>query len=319
MPTPPSDASSGLSRAVKFSFPFLVSGGLLAWVLSGVDIQGVFHHLTLHVAAVLVPTLAVFLVVSLTIEALCLVWVISCSHPFTSLILAARIKAASYPLGLVNYALGAGATAILLRKRAQMSFSEAAGAIFVIGLFDLGSLILCVIAGMTWIETPSLGLRAGLIFLIGAGVVFGFVILRAPIALGPLDRIRNLEIFRDARTLPLSVLFRLGIVRLLFVGIFIGIVWITLLAFGVSVPVADLVFNTSVLLLVSALPIAVAGIGTGQVVFVALFERYADAETLIAASLTLSFGMILSRATVGLAFAREFTAEALAAQSEESV
>ena len=95
------------------------------------------------------------------------------------------------------------------------------------------------------------------------------------------------------------------------------VVGVTLKVFGVDVPIADVTVNTSILLLVSTLPIAVAGIGTGQVVFVALFDSYANAETLIAASLTLSFGMIVTRAAVGLAFAREFTAEALAAQNEE--
>ena len=153
--------------------------------------------------------------------------------------------------------------------------------------------------------------------LLGLLAAGGLGALRAPVPMGPIDRLRELEIFHDARTLPISILLKVGGVRLIFVGIFILVVGVTLKAFGVDVPLADLTVNTSILLLVSTLPIAVAGIGTGQVVFVALFNSYADAETLIAASLTLSFGMIVTRATVGLAFAREFTAEALAAQTEE--
>ncbi len=313
-----SAAGKGLiGKVIRFALPFVVSGGLLAWVLSGVDLRGVLHHLTPEIALWLTPTLILFLIVSLTLEAICLVWVISASHPFRNWIVAARIKAASYPLGLVNYALGAGATAVLLRRRAQMTLTEAAGAIFVIGLFDLGSLIACVLGGMAWLGTPNMGLRAGLIVLLGLLAIGGLGALRAPIPMGPIDRLRELEIFHDARTLPLSVLLKVAGVRLLFVGVFIVGVGITLKIFGVNVPVADLIVNTSILLLVGTLPIAVAGIGTGQVVFVALFESYAQEETLIAASLTLSFGMIVTRAAVGLAFAREFTAEALAAQTGE--
>ncbi|MCH2185288.1 flippase-like domain-containing protein, partial [Myxococcota bacterium] len=299
------------------SLPFVVSGALLTWVLSGVNLRGVLHHVTPTIALWLAPTLIVFLIVSLTLEAICLVWVISASHPFRNWVVAARIKAASYPLGLVNYALGAGATAVLLRRRAQMTLTEAAGAIFVIGLFDLGALIACVLGGMAWLGTPDMGLRAGLIVLLGLLALGGLGALRTPISMGPIDRLRELEIFHDARTLPLSTLLKVGGVRLVFVCIFIMVVGVTLKAFGVDVPLADLTVNTSILLLVSTLPIAVAGIGTGQVVFVALFDSYANAETLIAASLTLSFGMIITRAVVGLAFAREFTAEALAAQTEE--
>ena len=313
----PETSQSFIGRALRFALPFLVSGALLAWVLSGVNLRGVLHHVTPTIALWLAPTLIVFLIVSLALEAICLVWVISASHPFRNWIVAARIKAASYPLGLVNYALGAGATAVLLRRRAQMTLTEAAGAIFVIGLFDLGALIACVLGGMAWLGTPNMGLRAGLIVLLGLLAAGGLAALRAPISLGPIDRLRELEIFHDARTLPISVLLKVAGVRLIFVGVFIMVVGVTLKAFGVDVPIADVTVNTSILLLVSTLPIAVAGIGTGQVVFVALFDSYADAETLIAASLTLSFGMIVTRAAVGLAFAREFTAEALAAQNEE--
>lgn len=310
-------APSPIGRVARLALPFAVSVALLAWVLSGVDVGAVFAHVTPGVAAVFVPSLLGFLAVSLAIESLCLVTVVSHSRPFHDLVVAARIKAASYPLGLVNYALGAGATAVLLRRRARMTLAEAAGAIFVIGLFDLGSLIVCVLVGVGMMGAATPGLQAGVIVLAGGAIVAGFAVLRAPIRLGAFDRVRELEVFRDARTLPLSQLARLAALRLLFVSGFIALVFATLLAFGVSVPPLDLIVDTSVLLLVSALPIAVAGLGTGQVVFIALFERFAPAETLLAASLTLSFGMIVTRAIIGLAFAREFTAEALAARHGE--
>jgi hypothetical protein len=309
--------SSAIGRVARVALPFAVSAALLAWVLAGVDVRAVFAHLTPGVAVVFVPALAVFLAVSLLLEALCLVAVVSHSRPFHDLIVAARIKAASYPLGLVNYALGTGATAVLLRRRAGMTLAEAAGAVFVIGLFDLGSLIAFVLVGAGLMGTTAPGLRAGVVVLAGGAIVAGFAVLRAPVRMGAFDRIRELEVLRDARTLPIALLARLGVLRLLFVGSFIGLAWATLTAFSVAVPPLDLVVDTSLVLLVSALPIAVAGLGTGQLVFVELFERFAPAETLLAASLTLSFGLIVTRATIGLAMAREFTAEALAARQED--
>ncbi len=44
----------------------------------------------------------------------------------------------------------------------------------------------------------------------------------------------------------------------------------------------------------------------------------ASSEALLAASLTLSFGMIVTRSIMGLIFAREYTREALSANREES-
>ena len=71
-----------------------------------------------------------------------------------------------------------------------------------------------------------------------------------------------------------------------------------------------------VLLMISAIPMAAAGLGTGQIAFIAIFEKYAEPEILLAASLTMSFGLILSRAALGLIFAREFTSEAFEARAE---
>ena len=68
---------------------------------------------------------------------------------------------------------------------------------------------------------------------------------------------------------------------------------------------------------VAGLPIAVAGLGTSQAAFVFLFRDYASQEALLAQSLVLSTGMLALRAGMGVAFAREFTREALRAAREE--
>ena len=99
----------------------------------------------------------------------------------------------------------------------------------------------------------------------------------------------------------------------LFIASFILLSWTTMNAFAVFVPWLELVVKVAVMLLVAAIPIAVAGLGTGQKVFVELFAGHAPPETLLAASLTLSFGLIVSRAMMGLFFAREYTREAYAA------
>ena len=69
---------------------------------------------------------------------------------------------------------------------------------------------------------------------------------------------------------------------------------------------------------VSALPIAVAGLGTGQAAFLVAFRGVAPPETLLALSLALSTGMIAVRGTMGLVFAREFAREAAADARELS-
>jgi len=306
-------------KFLRWSIPFLVSALLLAWIFQGMEFGELRDKLTLETAYTFAPALIAFLAVSLFIEAVCLVDVVSHTHRLPSLLVAARIKAASYPLGILNYALGIGAVTLLLRRRVGMSLQEAAGAVAVIGLFDLGSLIAIIAVGAALMGAETPGVQAGVLAAIAAAIGIGFGVLRAPFSLGWIDRLRDLPILHAARTLPLPVLLRLASLRLVFTGNFIALGWAVLAGFGVDgIPLLTLSVNICILLIVAALPIAAAGLGTGQWVFVELFKPWADPATLLAASLTLSIGLIVTRAAIGLVFAREFTAEALAAQQEET-
>ncbi|MEE3328879.1 MAG: lysylphosphatidylglycerol synthase domain-containing protein [Myxococcota bacterium] len=303
-------------RLLRWILPFLVSALLLLWLLSGMDLGVIRELLTVEVAWTFIPLLLAFIAISLLIEAICLVWVVSYYHEFSSYVMAARIKAASYLLGLINYALGAGAVALLLHRRSGVPLGQAAGSVILIGLFDMGSLLILALAALGLRESDGASLNAGFTALAALALFLGFAVLRAPVSLGPLDRLRNLPLFEAARTLPLNLLLRLGLLRVAFVASFIILTGGALDAFGVEISPLPLIVGVCALLLISAIPMAAAGLGTGQIAFVAIFEGYGTPEVLLATSLTISFGMIICRALIGLAFAREFTAEAFRARRE---
>lgn len=310
------EAASRAGRFLRWTLPFAVSAVLLGWLLAGMDLGALTDRFTAQVAVIFVPSLLVFLATSLTVEAICLVWVVSYYHAFSSVMLAARIKAASYLLGLINYALGAGAVTLLLRRRAGVPLAQAAGSVLLIALFDLGSLVLITLVALGLRESDAVMLRTGSVALAALILIAGFAVLRAPISLGPIDRLRDWKVLEAARTLPMGLLIRLGFLRLVAVGSFVALAGMTLYSFGVEVPLFAMIVSICILLVISALPMAAAGLGTGQVAFVALFEGYAEPETLLAASLTMSFGLIITRALMGLVFAREFSAEAFHARRE---
>ena len=307
-------------KIVRWGLPFLVSAGLLAWIFQDqeVDFNQLREQLTPEVIQIFVPVLLIFLAISLLIEAVCLVDVVSHTHRLPGLLIAARIKAASYPLGILNYALGIGAVTILLRRRLGMSLAEATGAVMVIGLFDLAALIGIIAVGGGLMGAATPGLKMGVVALAAITVVLGFAFLRVPMTMGWLEKVRGLSLLAPARTLPLAILVRLACLRLIFTANFVALGWAVLYGFGVTdIPLLALAVNICILLLVAALPIAAAGLGTGQIVFVELFKPWGDPAVLLAASLTLSLGLIITRAAIGLLFAQEFTAEALAAQNAE--
>jgi uncharacterized membrane protein YbhN (UPF0104 family) len=228
----------------------------------------------------------------------------------------ARMKAASYPLALLNYALGAGGLTYLLRRRGGLRIAEAAGIVILIALFDLGILLVLSTFGALLLSTQPIALQAGVIVFGMLGIVFGFVFLRTPLSLGALDRVRDLEIFRTARTAPLRRLAVLGVLRLGFVVSFVLVCGAALEIFGVRVPAGDLVVGVAVVSLVASLPIAVAGLGTGQVAFLYMFRHWGSPEILLASNLALSAALIVTRASLGLLFAHEFTREALVGARE---
>jgi uncharacterized membrane protein YbhN (UPF0104 family) len=132
-----------------------------------------------------------------------------------------------------------------------------------------------------------------------------------PASLGPLERLRELAIFEGLRTVAPARLLELFALRIAFGVCFVSVCAATFHAFGLSVPLAQVVPGVLIVALVAALPIAVAGLGTSQAAFVFLFADFASQEQLLAMSLVLSAGLLALRAGMGLVFAREFTREAL--------
>ncbi len=307
---------TSIPRVLKWVLPFLVSVGLLTFLLWQMGARKVVDQLTPDVLLTLVPAMLAFGAISLMIEAICLVRLVPVSRDVFNLMTAARVKSASYLLYIVNYALGAGALTLLLRRRAGMSLSDAGGVVILLAALDLGLLLLVTAVGAAWFGAETPGILAGVIATAGVGLVGGLAVLRSSRSLGPLERIRSMTLFRAARTSAPSLLIEVGLLRLFFVFNFIALAWVSLIAFEVIVPLGDVIVNFAVVALVSALPIAVAGLGTGQAAFVYMFRHWAPEETLLACSLAFSAGLILLRAGLGFFFSQEFVREALAGARE---
>jgi hypothetical protein len=302
-------------RILRWGAPFVVTVAALVWVFQGIGMRKVAEQLTPEALLLMVPALLVFGVVALAIEAECLVHLLPSSRDMFRRGTAARIKAASYPLSLLHYALGAGALAVLLARRTGRGVADAAGVVGLITLFDVGIQLVMLVVGLTVLGTRAPAVRTGIAVSLIAAMALGFLALRARVSLGPLDRIRRLPIFDAARTTPPGRLVFLIAMRVAFAFTFVLLVGVCCLAFDIRVPWAFLLAAVPILIVVAMIP-SVAGLGTGQVAFVEVFGRYGDEQTLLACSLAFSTGLIVLRASMGLVFAREFTHEALAAARE---
>lgn len=302
-------------KVLRWLAPFVVTGAALAWVFSRIGLRAVAERVTGDALAILLPVILIFGAFALWIEAECLVRLLPDHRHVFDRWTAARIKAASYPLALLHYAIGAGALAVLLGRRTDRRVADAAGVVALVMLFDVGVQLLMMVVGVTALGTEAPAARVGVAGLMMGTLVAGFLVLRAPIPLGPLDRVRELSIFAAARSTSLRLLAELAVLRFLFAVAFLAMIGMACRAFGIPVPWIFLMVSVPVLIVVAMIP-SVAGLGTGQVAFIEVFGRYGDEENLLACSLVLSTGLILLRAGMGLVFAREFTREALVAARE---
>ena len=301
---------AGSGKAWKRALPVVGSVASLAWVFTRFDVGGVIDALSWRIVQIVIPALALYGVVTLGVESASILRLVGRRPPGFGAWTAARVKSASYLLPLVNYALGGAALTVLLRRRAALGLGEAASVVLLISLTDLWIVLLLGTLGVL-VHADRLAIDFGLVALGGVGFFGGLVLLRLPASLGPLERIRSLAVFDALRHTPITHLVELAALRLFFSFCFIGVAGSAFVAFDIDVGLAQLTGGVMILALVGAHPIAVAGIGPGQIAAVEVFRGVAPPETLLALSLVLSVGLLALRAGMGLLFAREFTREAL--------
>ncbi len=298
------------AQAARRFLPPVVSVAILATLFARMDIGAVSGAVRLDAGLFIAAALLVYVLFTLGLEAVSLVRLLPEQADPLSHGTAARIKAASYLFGILNYALGAGGLALLLSRRAGMSLASAAGVVLLISALDLGILLGLCGVGIATFGVELTTVRTSVILVAAVLLLMGFLLLRSPTRVGLLERLRSLALFQAVATSPARRLAEVTGLRVLFVGSFVSLVGLSLRAFDLVVPPGELVIGVTAITLVAALPIAAAGIGTSQAAFVYVFREHGDPETLLACSLVLSAGLILFRGGMGTLFAREYAREA---------
>jgi uncharacterized membrane protein YbhN (UPF0104 family) len=302
---------SALRRHARRVVPVLVSVGALTFLFVSVDFQKLAEALSWKIALTLVPAFLVYGAVTLAIEAISLMRLVPSHAPRFGLATAARIKCASYILGIVNYALGVAALSVLLQRRATIRLAEAASVVLLISGVDMLVVLSLASLGLAAAQAETPLLWIALLTVGAVGFFGGMALLHTPASLGPLERIRSLAFFEALRSTPTRRIAEVIALRALFASSFIGLAGAIFLSFGLSPQPGELIVGILVVAVVAALPIAPAGLGTGNVAFVNVFQGLAPYETLLAVSLVMSAGMIALRVAMGLVFAREYTREVL--------
>ena len=284
-----------MARVLRALVPFAVTVAILYEISRRVDVARAFDRVQADTLLILIPALAAYGVLSLCIDAISLARA-SATHAFVPM---ARLKAATYPLGLVHHALGVGALIVLLRRRAGLALADATAVVMLISGLDLLALLTFATVGAAWLTTEETTLRLGVVAGLLLATALGLFFVRSSMG--------QSRLLRAIRELPTPRLARLMALRLLFIATFLALGGAALASFGIHPPLDAVAAGFAQIALVSAIPIAVAGLGTGQAAFLFVFRAWAPPEQLLGCSLAFSAGIIVVRVALGVACAGEFS------------
>ncbi|MBA3452405.1 MAG: flippase-like domain-containing protein [Deltaproteobacteria bacterium] len=283
--------------------PFVVATVLLAWVLRDIDradLRASLHHVRLpHYLGVLIALAAATLVIDVA-TSLAIYRRMLGPLRFADLL---AVRAASFLPGLINYHVGqAWLTWVLVRRRGN-DLHRAVGATLVINATTLAALM--TITALAMLRGPPVGVD-WLLALVIVGVI-GALTYLAVLALRPAALLSRRS---------LAPIFELGVrghlwafaIRLPSVVASFAVVWIPLRCFGVDIPLLDALRVVPPVVVLAALPITPAGLGTRDAVAAALLVGFAAGSpeqqraTIVACTLTTAIGLSVIQLVVALLF-----------------
>ncbi|MCA9606308.1 MAG: flippase-like domain-containing protein [Myxococcales bacterium] len=282
--------------------PFVLAGGLLVWVLSKVDLDEFVAALSHTNIPLYVAFAVVFTVALLLADAFATAGVYRAVVADVTTMDVFVVRGASYLPSLVNYHVGQAWMTWFVAQNKGASLWRMSGATLVVYATTFGALwafglVGGVMAGerVPWLPPTVIGIGV-------AAVLYMIVVAIKPRFL--------------AQRRLLSPLFELGVGgqllhflrRLPHVAVLFAGTWIPFEFFGVHIPPAEAFGLIPVIMLIVALPLTPQGIGTRDVVAVALlasFHPSSDpnvAESAVLAS-TLSWGVLLTLVQLPLGLA----------------
>ena len=168
----------GCTAYIDLQTSVLVSIGALVWIFSTIEIDALVDALSWRLIIILVPGLLLYGAIALVIEAASILWLLDPVPEDFGAWTAARIKCASYLLGIVNYALGAAALTILLRRRAGTGLGEAASIVLLVSSLDMVIVLGFASIGAALGQAGAPGVRLGIVAGAAISLFGGMTLLR---------------------------------------------------------------------------------------------------------------------------------------------
>ncbi|MBN93628.1 MAG: hypothetical protein CL928_06060 [Deltaproteobacteria bacterium] len=315
----PAPGASSKLQSLGAALPWLLSFGLVGFVLTTQDLTGLWAALSGANYPLFGAALVSFLFVGLLLDStsfyLCFKWLARVGR-FGEML---RARAASELLMLLSLVVGLGGLAVYVHRRYGVSYKRASGILLVDLLHEAAAIgTLALLAGLL-VDPSALPasaadeLTAVHRVAVGTMVFYGvcvFLSLTWKYLPDAFKRDTPLKVFSEIRAQWFAAFYVLKVVKNLAMGLFVAV---GISAFGVKLPVLVGIAFTQVVLLVRGLPVTAFGIGVDQLTIPSLFGPWDPAGEpgqVLAFSAVYTCSLLLGRLALGLPFLKSVLRDA---------
>lgn len=299
--------ASSRGGLVRTYGPWLGATALLVYLFREVPLEEAWLATRTARIDLFLPEIAAAILVWFLLDSRALAYLFTRFNAPVSWSEARSMRGVTYLLTVLNWNVGTAAIILYMRRAKRVPALEATGSMFFYGNCDaLIMATLALVGSLALEDSPAVETirKAALGFM-----AFLALTLLAVVSSRPdwrwLRKIRGAAVVRSYRLAqPKDFLFVLGI-KLAYFIVFIWIFWAGSHAFGIQIPFALALASAPAVMLVAALPIAPAGIGTQAAAMVFFWSDYGTKAEILAFGLVFPVALVVGRCLLGLGYLRD--------------
>ncbi len=282
--------------------PWMVAAALMTILVKRIGAEAIVDAFSRADMVYLVIATLVCTIANFSLDVLSLSRCISWFNAPVSFAKLAPVKASAYLVGILNYNVASGGIAFWVSRTLRVPFLEAASTLLFVNVVDALLLVGLMAAGLPVLREPLATAVATIAVIAVLGFVAQFLFWRFGENLPLVGRVWGWAIVSSFRRARLSHYAALAVMRLGFLGVFIGNYWLAVQAFQLDIPLLQVIAGVPVISFVGIIPVTVAGLGTVQAATIYMFRDHASEASLLALSLAVTAVMTALRALLGVPF-----------------
>ncbi len=213
----------------------------------------------------------------------------------------------TYILMIINYHLGLGAIAVLIKKKHSIPINLTSGILFFYLVVDTLTLIILVLLGCFFLNNMSVQVKTICYMSLGilSMATAGIILLKTAWFEKTLLKYRRLEFLKILRNAPVKNYFILFLFRVGYFTSFVCFFFFAVKAFGMNIPFFSLSVYVPLIFFAGNLPVTPFGLGTIQGAMLYFFKDYGSDANILAFGMVYSTSLLILRLPIGFFYLKQ--------------